>query len=170
MKLAHQQPDHVMVLASGRVITVTPEAEGGVERVEIRSPTGELEVSVVMTPEGPRLRIRALDIDLDAARSLRMRCQTLAIDVEQDAGVNVGGHFTEKVGGNVLRHAEGQTTLHGADVAICAPRGQVSVRANDDLDLKGERILLNADGQPMALTWEEFHARTRRPNDRGNGP
>ncbi len=42
---------------------------------------------------------------------------------------------------------------------IAAPKGAISLLANDDVDVKGERVLLNADPQPMPVSWEAFEAK-----------
>ena len=37
--------------------------------------------------------------------------------------------------------------------------GGIELRANDDVRVTGERVLLNSDDPPMPLTWEEYEAR-----------
>ena len=160
MKYIDQVKDGLDVeLASGRQIAVRTGLVPGTECIEIRSPGGELEVSILMTPEGPRLKLRALDIELQAARSLRMRCKTLDVEVEQDARLTAGGDLTERVGGNAVREVEGAARIEAGDIAIAAPNGEISMCANDDLDLKGERILLNAEAQPIPASWDDFQRR-----------
>jgi hypothetical protein len=40
--------------------------------------------------------------------------------------------------------------------------GDLTLEANDDVNVRGERIRLNCDEAPMAATWDELLARARR--------
>jgi hypothetical protein len=99
--------------------------EGADEVLEVRDRSGELELSIVFTSGGPTLRVRAAELELEATRAIRMKCERFELEAEREA-------------------------------RIAAPRGTIALVANDDVDVKGERILLNADAQPIPASWEEF--------------
>ena len=42
------------------------------------------------------------------------------------------------------------------EARISTPRGGIALIANDDVDVKGERILLNADAPPIPVSWEDL--------------
>jgi len=128
-------------LSHGRELTV--KLGEGADSILVRSPSGDVELAIEIGPDGPRLKVRAVDIELVADKRLSMRCEEL--------NVTVGGTATIQAGG--------VTTITGKDVHIDAPRGELSLRANDDVDVRGERIRLNCDDAPMPTSWEEFEFR-----------
>lgn len=138
-------PEMTSSLSHGRSLAVTI-GESGVDRIVVRSRTGELELAVELGPEGPRLKVRAVDIELSATRRLDIACESLEV----------------RAGRSIEIAADEQLTLTGGDVHVGAPRGEVSLTANDDVAVRGERILLNSDAPPLPLTWAEFHKRQAR--------
>ena len=66
-----------------------------------------------------------------------------------------------QVSGNAVLAAQGAVTIGGRDVQLNAPGGEIALRANDDVDIKGERIRLNCDEPPMPLSWEAFESGRR---------
>jgi hypothetical protein len=129
-------------LSGGRVLSVQLDATGS-DRITVRSPSGQLELSVEIGPDGPRLRVEAVDIDLVASRRLSLQCSELDIAVSGDAKLA----------------AEKTMTLVGQDVHVGAPRGEITLHANDDVDVRGERVRLNCEDQPMPVDWDEFRLR-----------
>ncbi|MBL9020661.1 MAG: hypothetical protein JNL21_00615 [Myxococcales bacterium] len=111
-----------LALAYGRSLELR---SGDADTLQVRSATGEVEVTIVITPDGPSVRLRAVDIEVEAARAIRMRCETFDLQTSGDA-------------------------------RIAAAHGGVTIHACDDVDLRGERVLLNADVPPMPATWEAF--------------
>lgn len=69
-------------LPSGRRLVVEASP---VERLLIHAPSGEIELSIELTPQGPVLKARALRLDLEATESVRIA----APDVEIAAGQNL---------------------------------------------------------------------------------
>lgn len=110
--------------------------DGGDGVLEVRAPDGRVEVSVELGPTGPRLRISAADLDIEALGTVRVACADLELRASKTASL-------------IAEHV-----LHLESV-----KNSVALKAHDDLDLDGERILLNSDVQPMALSWEEHEAR-----------
>lgn len=104
---------------------IEPAADG--HHLRIVGPGGGQSVEIVVTPQGPVLRLGSgLRIELVG---------DLAVDAERV----------------VLHGRNGVTLTSGAEVAIAAAThltakadlGDVRVKANDDLRLDGERILMN---------------------------
>jgi len=151
MKASHQSSrqtvSDVTRLNHGRQLSIRvaqPDPDREVsDLLEIRSAKGELELAIEIGPTGPRLRVRAVDIELCAEKTLTMRCETL--DVVASGGASVAA-------GQVL-------ALSGDDVRVQAETGEVAIRANDDVDVRGERIRLNCNDPPMPTSWEELEAR-----------
>src|SRR5262245_7169691 len=139
-----------MDLASGRTVEV--EAGAGADLLRIRGKDGACVLVVELTDAGPVLRFEGAALELVAPRSLDVKCGALHIEATESA------HIAAR------------------SVEIEAKAGGVAVRANDDVRLNGERVMLNSTGAPIPLTWEEYLARQRErgllpepPPDEGGG-
>jgi hypothetical protein len=113
-------------LPSGRSIECHDAPAGG-ELVTIRDPAGQVELEVRLTEAGPVLRFDAAQLELRAAGRIRADCESLEIVTTGDAALHVGGDLS--------------TRARITD--ITSTRGDVRVRANDDVRLNGERVKLN---------------------------
>ncbi|WP_437690664.1 hypothetical protein [Sorangium sp. So ce176] len=150
-------PARVVPLASGRSIEIAE--EGAEERIHIRAAAGQLLVSIRLTDEGPVLSLSGASLEIAAAKTLSLSCDTLRIQAAQDAAVEVGGSLHERVRGSVVREAGRSARTTAREVMLEASPGGVEIRANDDVDIVGERVRLNSEDPPMPLSWEEFRAR-----------
>jgi hypothetical protein len=69
-------------LPSGRSVVVR--LAGGAEELEIRSPRGDVEVRVVLTDEGPVVRLSGARLELDAAETVAVNCRRFEVRAEGD--------------------------------------------------------------------------------------
>ncbi len=104
--------------------------------LSIRAPDGRVCLQVTLTPEGPRVELDSVSLSIAARGDLKMSCDNMELRAEKDLALSAGGDVT-------LR-AEGELTTEGLAQTIRATRGDVQVKANDDVDLDGERIRLNS--------------------------
>ncbi len=150
-------PTRVVALASGRSLEVAE--EGGAERIRVRSAEGQILVSIRMTAEGPVLSLKGASLEIAAAKTLSLSCDTLRVQAAQDASIEVGGSLREDVRGSVVREAGRSARISAREVKVEASQGGVEIQANDDVAITGERVRLNSDDPPMPLSWEEHRAR-----------
>jgi hypothetical protein len=139
--LAKIEP-HVVTLQSGRRIETSLD-EGGADVLHIRARDGRCVLSVRVTDEGPVLSFSGAALEIAATRTLDLSCEDLRIHATGGATIDV----------------EGELVANARSMALEAHSGGIVVKANDDLDLKGERVLLNSDDPPMPLSMEEYRAR-----------
>jgi hypothetical protein len=128
------------------------------DTLSLRAPSGDLVIAVTLTPEGPVLRLSGARVELTAP-TLALTCDDLALRAKRSALVEVGGDLVEAIGGARQTHVTGALHVAAKDVALAARQGEMRLEANDDVRVKGERVLLNSDDAPMPLTWEEYAAR-----------
>ncbi len=133
--------ESVLGLSSGRSVAVV---EGdGEDRIDIRGVGGELLLRVRMTPEGPVLSISGVSLEIGATKDLSLRAETVSVRASKDLSLEAGEHHRVKA----------------RDVDIQANPGAVNIKANDDVDIVGERVRLNSEDPPMPNSWEEYRAR-----------
>jgi len=113
-------------LPSGRTI-VCSDAEGGGELVTIRGAAGAVELEVRLTDKGPVLRFEAAAMELVTEGALRARC----------------GSFEVEASGDIAQRAGGTLETRAHTTTITSTRGDVAIKANDDVRLNGERVKLN---------------------------
>ena len=103
--------DHELELRHGRKLSV---ARGGErDMVEIRGPSGALEIRIELTENGPVLRMESLRISLKAAETVDVECKEFRVNAEKDVemksqgGIKISGEADVKVtaGGEV--HVKG---------------------------------------------------------------
>ena len=135
-----QRPGTVR-LSSGRSVSVVEVL--GEDRVDIRAASGEMLVSVRLTDQGAVFSVSGASLDVTAARSLSLSAETVQI--------SAGKHLSMEAG-ELAR-------VKARDVELEAAPGAVSIRANDDVDIVGERVRLNSEDPPMPHSWDEFRAR-----------
>ncbi|MEN9796424.1 MAG: hypothetical protein RL653_120 [Pseudomonadota bacterium] len=67
-------------LPSGRAVSL--KADAGGEMLEIRSPSGELEVSIVLGPDGPVVKLRGARLEVDSPE-IALRCKTFDVQASE---------------------------------------------------------------------------------------
>ncbi len=112
-------------LPSGRSLSC--ESAGGEERVIIRGVQGEIELEVVLTANGPLLRFRAAEVEIESQGRFGIQC----------------GEFELRSSGSAVLALDGNLIAAADGMDLEATRGDVRVRANDDVRLNGERVKLN---------------------------
>ncbi len=130
-----QMPDkegQTLVLASGRVLETANRGDADVLRV--RSKAGALVLTIHLTDEGPVVRVEGGALEISSANKLSLDCEELHVRASRGATLEVGGRLEARA-------------------------GAIDLRANDDVSLHGERVMLNSDDPPMPLSWEEYEAR-----------
>lgn len=157
-----------IVLPSGRAIEVQSASDADVLR--FRAPNGECVLTIHLTDAGPVVRVAGAALEVSATKRLSVDCEEFHLRASGTANIEVGGDLHERVGGSVQRVARGETSTEAQHVRVEARPGGIELRANDDVRVTGERVLLNSDDPPMPLSWEEYEARQREREGKVLGP
>jgi hypothetical protein len=138
---AESAPHRRVPLPSGRAVVVDT-SEGG-EVVRFESPTGQVELQVTLTPEGPRLVFRAADVELKSEGTVRGDCNRYEVRAKEEIHHTSGGALKETVNGDRVSRVRGTSASLARRTLIESKRGDVKVVANDEVQLLGEKIKLN---------------------------
>src|SRR4051812_44908532 len=76
-------------LPSGRSVVLR--IVGTNEELEVRSPSGETELRVVLTDQGPVLRLSGVRLELEAAETVSVRCRNFEVDASEEMRVRTQG-------------------------------------------------------------------------------
>lgn len=105
-------PSTAATLPSGRTLTVRPDALG--EAIEVRSASGDLELALVLTPEGPVLKLRGVRLQLDSTESVDLTCKQFNVHTQDGINLTSEGEFRLKTQGQSHLDAE-LIHLNGGD-------------------------------------------------------
>jgi hypothetical protein len=128
-------------LDSGRSLEIESPGDG-TDRLIVRGASGEVELDVTLTPDGPRLRFRSAELALETEGRLSMRCDELDVRArgriyQESAGLE------QRVEGDAKVSVRGVLRQRARETEIRSVRGDVEISANDDVRLVGERVKLN---------------------------
>lgn len=104
--------------------------------IRILSPDGRPGVSITLTAKGITLDVTGGDLAIKTSGALAIDADTVSLRGRNGVAIESGG--------DASIHAAGDVKSEGRTQEIKARLGSVSVKANDDVKLNGERIKLNA--------------------------
>lgn len=119
-------------LVGGQRLVV--ERGGEADLVTLVAPGGEIAFSLRVTPAGPVLRFER-GLEIEASGELALTGERVAIRGKRGVSIESEGDAAIEVAGDLTSTARVQN--------IRARLGNVNVKANDDVRLRGERIRLN---------------------------
>jgi hypothetical protein len=111
---------------AGERTLVLKRSDGG-DTLTLKDRDGKLAVSIVVTPDAITLHLGGACIEVNVERSLSIAAEHIAL------------HGRE----GLALQTEGTLATTGRRQQLTATHGNVDVKANDDVKLNGERILLN---------------------------
>lgn len=160
---------HALALRSGGRLVV--EADGPGETVTLLSADGAPRLAIRLDAGGVVLVLPGERVAIEAAGELALRCGSLEIDAGEIALRSRGSLRLDAGRGLDVRAGE-DASLSAQAVQVEGRTGEVSLRANDDVALNGERVLLNcpteedaARREAAATTLEERLRLPFRPPD-----
>ncbi len=103
-------PEPPRALPSGRSVTIRASAAG--EQVEVRSPDGEVEVTIELTPQGPLVRLRGARLEL-AASEVRVDCDRFSVEARHSTEIRTEGDVHIAAGGELRVQTEQDTHING---------------------------------------------------------
>ncbi len=101
--------------------------------LRLLAPNGEVELTVEIGPNGPTVRLRAINLEITAERDIALAAARIAVTATEHLSITSGG-----------------------DVELSSRQGNICLRANDDVSVDAERIRLNSPSSTPAVTWEQF--------------
>jgi hypothetical protein len=146
-----------VTLPSGRRLEAELDPSGA-DVLRIRARDGQCVLTVRITDEGPVLSFSGATIELEARR-LDVACDDLRLRVGGGAAIDIGGDVNARIAGRATQEIQGDLRTAARSMALQARTGGMTLDANDDVALKGERVLLNSDDPPMPLSMKEYRAR-----------
>ena len=121
--------------------TVVMLADEG-DRLLVTGPDGRTELAIRLTREGPVVELRGASLELVDTRRVALKCESFVVEATDEIALKSKGTLHQKAT-DLRVDASGQVDVEARAVAIQARLGCVNVKANDDVNIDGERIFLN---------------------------
>lgn len=132
-KLSSKELEREVCLSSGRRAVFTDRAKE--EQLVVTSPNGRVELSVRFGESGPILSFGAAGIRLESSSEIAVRCSAFRVEAVDEIRFSTDGDIVQEIAG--------KASLEAHTVDVRSRRGNVNVKANDDVRLLGERVKLN---------------------------
>jgi hypothetical protein len=113
------------------------EVERAVDRSQLTllAPDGRVSLRIEIRPEGPILHLDGPGLKIEVNGDLSIAAGRLALTGREALSLQSGGDLRVE--------AAGAIESQGLSQSLTARLGDITVKANDDLHLKGERLRLN---------------------------
>ena len=127
---------------SGRQVYVS-RLSASQEQLTISAPTGEVELAIRLTRQGPVLQFSGESIELSADNNITLKCNHFELCAEEGVDIKSGGDFNQIIKGDRCDKTDGSFSNIAKKHAVEASLGDIKLKANDDVYLDGERVYLN---------------------------
>ena len=128
-------------LASGRRAEFGRNGED--DLLTVSAADGRVELRVRFTEAGPVLSFEAAGLRLGSPGDVTVACDRFRVEARESVEVRSGGSIESTAEGDAVTRAGGTARVEGRAVEVRSRRGDVDLKANDDVRLRGERIKLN---------------------------
>jgi len=131
-----------ITMKSGRQVQASDSADE--ELLVIHNPQGEVELTVRFTEAGPVLNFSAAAVNLQTPGELKIDCGKLKVNSADAIELSSAGDMVQVVNGDANTHIQGKSLFEAHTVNVKSRRGNINVKANDDVCIDGERVKLNS--------------------------
>lgn len=109
-----------LALRAGRSLTIDS-GHGIEDLIEIHDATGQVELRIRLTNDGPVLQLDGVRLSMNAADAIEMRCKTLSVDASE----------------SVQLASRGTLRVRSED--------ELNIESPDDVHVRGDNLYLNCD-------------------------
>lgn len=117
--------------------------ENDCEIVQVRNAKGIALFSISISEEATTLTIAAENIELKASNKIAIAADMVQITGASEVFMKSQGNLIQSVAGDAMMITQGDKQDIARIQNITSALGDVNIKANDDVKLKGERIKLN---------------------------
>jgi hypothetical protein len=103
-----------MYLDGGRQVAVVEHA--GQQAVEIRAASGQLELRIKLTAEGPVLSLDGVKVEMNAAESLQIKCKDFKVEATESTTIESKGELKIKSDGEMELDSPSDVRIKGKKI------------------------------------------------------
>ena len=119
--LAHEETEEAgetreVYLRGGRTLTVS--ATGSEELVEVRAASGQVELRIVLTEQGPVLQMEAVRLKLKATEAVEVEARQFSVKAEESVALASEGEVRVTSKGETRIEAEADVVVQGKNIHL----------------------------------------------------
>jgi len=138
-----QDPQIVPVghpFVAGRTVELDPSSQ----TLRVRTPSGQIEVTIRVTENGPVLLFEGTAaVEINQRGTLRLDVDRFEVRAAESLELHSGGALVQTAAGAHTVDAQGRSRMSGGEVDIAARTGKLVLDAAADLHIDGDRVLIN---------------------------
>jgi hypothetical protein len=104
------------VLPSGRSVVIRADCNG--EAIEVRSASGEMELRISLTDQGPVLSLRGARLEIDAADTVAVNCRQFELRTTEGVVLDAAADIELRSGAATHLRSAGDTNIDGQMVKL----------------------------------------------------
>ena len=113
--------------------------------INITNSKNEIQLTILITAAGIVINANANQLNVNASNQLNLQSKKINIDASELLVLKSGGNFVQEINKDALTEIMG-TNKHLAKIQkIVATMGNIEIKANDNIKLQGEQVLLNCE-------------------------
>jgi len=131
--------DSRSLLPSGRTVVV--KAHEHTEEIEVRSSGGEVEVRIVLTEQGPILRLRGARLEIDSSDTVAVNCRQFEVNASHGVQLRTAGDVEVQSDAEIRLKSGGETYIDGDYVNLnCLDRRGYHDEGEGDTQLAMDEV------------------------------
>jgi len=139
--------DSRSLLPSGRTLVV--KARDHEEEIEVRSSGGEVEVRIVLTEQGPILRLRGARLEIDSSDTVAVNCRRFEVNASQGVQLSTAGDVAVRSDAEIRLKSGRETFIDGDYVNLnCLDRRGYHDEGEGDSQLAVEDVAALPEAAP----------------------
>jgi phage gp45-like len=115
------------------------------EEVKLIDRNNQLQMTIGFAKIGLVININAAKININAVEELNLSGKKVNITATDQLKIQTAGNLVQQIDKDSLTEVGGSNKMKAKVQQITATLGDVSIKANDDIVLNGERVKLNCD-------------------------
>ena len=113
--------------------------------INITNSQNELQLNILITAAGIVINANANQLNIKASDQLNLQSKKINIDASDLLTLKSGGNFVQEVSKDALTEIKGTNKNLAKTQKIVATTGNIEMKANDNINLLGEQVLLNCE-------------------------
>lgn len=103
-------------LDDGRQVAIV--RDGARQALELRAPSGQLELRIRLTEDGPVLSVDAARLEVRATEAVDIQCKDFQVTASESATITSGGAATVKAHGEIEIESEADVFVRGVRILL----------------------------------------------------
>lgn len=113
--------------------------------INITNSKNEILLTILITAAGISINAKANQLNVKASDQLNLQSKKINIDASELLILKSGGNFVQEIDKDALTEIRGNNKHLAKTQKIVATTGNIEIKANDNIKLQGEQVLLNCE-------------------------